>query len=634
MSRRKVKKLAPGLYVAAKGRRLAFGKTRAQAVSRLKNPLELSDEVAHESSQGIGSGSSTTGRRVLEVVAKDFEGGKAFTAHELAQESKLSETSVRKALAELRKKGYVHSIGHALTRLGKKGAERFVGTLIGEERSKADQNVRAKAEGEAILARQIAQEEALADFLSVPRAKPGRGKTYRPVLHRQKTRGHKIPSRTATRIRGAGYRVCNPTESEALARALRISAGDTKQALRFLEGATDPGSRAARNKLLRLTNPKGSSMKKKPKTKKARKARKPNKTKKAKRVVTTTRTVTVSNPKRRRTANPRASRSYPMADPDNSLGFSMGTIPDAPYYVSATDSFMSGWGPTANMRNVVIAPCASYDEAEVVAQNLRDRDEMKRVSISRSKPRPAAKTLYSLFTRERSPRWFDKSRPFKKNNPAARSHARQLVRAIRSLKKQARKQVDVLVKTAHGVRRPKHDLYRAIAELKKELRLVKRQKKHGAKRSKNPLSGVVAAAVANPISRLPVGKVMKWKDAPASVKRDPLAQKAVRLAAIRLGIPMDEVPGEVCDAPDGTPRHVVSSGELVSLSYSTPEGSKDARTRTGRRIVYDHKAGDHGRGKRRTRAALLTNDPRTGHPILVSRRGSRPGFSSRRGQTG
>lgn len=102
--------------------------------------------------------------------------------------------------------------------------------------------------------------------------------------------------------------------------------------------------------------------------------------------------------------------SYPFADPHSPVGFQMGTLPPAAFYVTATDSFMSGWGPVENMRNVVVFCASSRADAEVAAQNLRDRPEMKRVSISSAPPRPTAKTLYSVLS---GGRWLDKGRPFR-----------------------------------------------------------------------------------------------------------------------------------------------------------------------------------------------------------------------------
>ena len=82
-------------------------------------------------------------------------------------------------------------------------------------------------------------------------------------------------------------------------------------------------------------------------------------------------------------------------------------IPCAPFYVCATDAFMSGWGLSKGLNNRVILPCSSLDEAFIVANYARSRSEMKRVTICENKPtlRHHANT-YSLMTRETARAWF------------------------------------------------------------------------------------------------------------------------------------------------------------------------------------------------------------------------------------
>ena len=81
-------------------------------------------------------------------------------------------------------------------------------------------------------------------------------------------------------------------------------------------------------------------------------------------------------------------------------------IPDAPCYVLANDSFMSGWGRAKDMTNTVILPCADYSEAIVVSDNARNRSEMRWVRIVGEKPRLRAGVLYSLMDRENADRWY------------------------------------------------------------------------------------------------------------------------------------------------------------------------------------------------------------------------------------
>lgn len=88
---------------------------------------------------------------------------------------------------------------------------------------------------------------------------------------------------------------------------------------------------------------------------------------------------------------------------------SLDELPLAPFYVTALDSFLSGWGPARGRKNVVILPCASEEEAAVVAANARGRSEMEQVCIHTDKPAlPGAggSRLYSLLTKARSANWY------------------------------------------------------------------------------------------------------------------------------------------------------------------------------------------------------------------------------------
>lgn len=108
---------------------------------------------------------------------------------------------------------------------------------------------------------------------------------------------------------------------------------------------------------------------------------------------------------------------YPVPDGMSPVGFQMSTLPLAPFYVTALDSFMSDWGPVKNMRNVMVFPCRDKAQADIVARNLRDRREMNYVRVARTAPRAQPKTLYTIKMPEQGGRWTDPSRPFR-DNPA------------------------------------------------------------------------------------------------------------------------------------------------------------------------------------------------------------------------
>jgi len=88
-------------------------------------------------------------------------------------------------------------------------------------------------------------------------------------------------------------------------------------------------------------------------------------------------------------------------------------LPHAPYYVTATDDFMSGWGPVAGRTNVVVIPCASAEEAKVVMANAAGRGDMSHIAgHANPPPMPSIgdKVLYSLMTKDRAAAWFTPGR--------------------------------------------------------------------------------------------------------------------------------------------------------------------------------------------------------------------------------
>jgi hypothetical protein len=56
------------------------------------------------------------------------------------------------------------------------------------------------------------------------------------------------------------------------------------------------------------------------------------------------------------------------------------------YFVTMTDKFMSGWGQARGMTNKMIVECETYEQAETIARNARNRREMRRVNIRTSRP--------------------------------------------------------------------------------------------------------------------------------------------------------------------------------------------------------------------------------------------------------
>jgi len=83
-------------------------------------------------------------------------------------------------------------------------------------------------------------------------------------------------------------------------------------------------------------------------------------------------------------------------------------IPNAEFYVLAKDTFLSGWGLSKGKANIVILPASSYEEAEIIVENMGKRSDMSYVRINTRKPRLQPHNTYSLFSREDAERWYTK----------------------------------------------------------------------------------------------------------------------------------------------------------------------------------------------------------------------------------
>ena len=55
-------------------------------------------------------------------------------------------------------------------------------------------------------------------------------------------------------------------------------------------------------------------------------------------------------------------------------------------YVSMTDKYMSGWGKAENKINKLVIECKDYNDAEIVMDNARNREEMKYINYHNKKP--------------------------------------------------------------------------------------------------------------------------------------------------------------------------------------------------------------------------------------------------------
>ena len=70
-------------------------------------------------------------------------------------------------------------------------------------------------------------------------------------------------------------------------------------------------------------------------------------------------------------------------------------MPNAEWYVSMTDRFMSGWGRAQGMTNTHVILCDDIHDADRIERRASEREEMERVTITRNKPRTRSGVLYS-----------------------------------------------------------------------------------------------------------------------------------------------------------------------------------------------------------------------------------------------
>lgn len=79
------------------------------------------------------------------------------------------------------------------------------------------------------------------------------------------------------------------------------------------------------------------------------------------------------------------------------------------YYVTMTDTFMSGWGLAKNKKNKLVFICDDMEQAQIVADNAAYRTDQKYINICVRAPRYNNKTHYTQYkTIEDYPSWYVK----------------------------------------------------------------------------------------------------------------------------------------------------------------------------------------------------------------------------------
>lgn len=89
-----------------------------------------------------------------------------------------------------------------------------------------------------------------------------------------------------------------------------------------------------------------------------------------------------------------------------------------------------------------------------------------------------------------------------------------------------------------------------------------------------------------------------WVDAYTAYRRHHGAKAPIRVREVEL-------------SREDLPRFLPALGDLDAMTYRTPKGSSLEG------YLMRHRAGDHGRGRRKSRPPLIAWDPRTGEPIIV-----------------
>ncbi len=80
---------------------------------------------------------------------------------------------------------------------------------------------------------------------------------------------------------------------------------------------------------------------------------------------------------------------------------------NTPFYVTMTDSFLSGWGGAEGKTCKYIYPCSNYREASIVADNAKGRGDQRYVNIRTSKPYYNSRThLTKWASKENNASWY------------------------------------------------------------------------------------------------------------------------------------------------------------------------------------------------------------------------------------
>ncbi|WP_300855769.1 hypothetical protein [uncultured Clostridium sp.] len=78
-------------------------------------------------------------------------------------------------------------------------------------------------------------------------------------------------------------------------------------------------------------------------------------------------------------------------------------------WVTATDTFLSGWGQARDKINKIVLECDSWEEAQIVMENMRNRSDMKYINYFYERPTyPKNYYMTQYKTKEDMPNWYVK----------------------------------------------------------------------------------------------------------------------------------------------------------------------------------------------------------------------------------
>lgn len=622
--------------------------------------------------QGATIGSLTCAPgEVLQVASQAFAGGGAFTRGQLARElagrkgcrgrrlaPATAEREVGKAIKTFAEKGLVRVVGHERTNDGRQGAERFMLTERGENLAVGTRLVRAQKFGEDAVEAEIARFEAEALAAEGERLYGRRAQARKAALARLRT-ARRLTKKA--QVKGRTRTIVMPHAPSPYGPECKLCG--IKHSLKAHRSHSTPGVTSTGEAVARGRARKTAARKPAPKV--------------------PARHAPASVPKADESTLPAfarlvlaTARDEGRRTGDDSILITIvhrgyrargGSLGLAAFKKRLLDANKAGLVQLARADLV-----GDLDRREVEASEVKHltasfhlirtddrKSNPRRPSVKKKRAKKKATAKRKAAQRRVAKKAARKTVSRQKRSRARARKPAGRAKATRNNPRSPEATLDLLAKATHYVgamarSRTRSEranaaeqarLYLAEVErypsaLTPSMRALAKRVKDSIKAAwkaplnvsaqKNPLLGVLSTG--NPATQ--VGRKVRWKDMPASIRNSPAARKAAMIAARADGIPLEELEGEVVLAPPGTANHVSIVGELDSIRYKALTKSRRAKTSRGQRIVWDHAAGDHGHGRRRTKPQLVVHDPRSGATVLASRRGTRAGYSSRRGLTG